>query len=68
MQNQKQMLNPLQVHFIQLLGQWDVKEEELNDIKSLISRHFSEKADKLMDQIWKEKNLSQTDLDALLDQ
>ena len=67
MQNQRQILTPLQIHFIQVLGQWDVKDEELNDIKFLISRHFAEKADKLMEKIWKEKNLSQTDLDGLLE-
>lgn len=66
MRNQKQVLNPLQVHFIQVLGEWDLKEEELNDIKSLISKHFAERADRLMEKIWKDKNLSQSDLDDLL--
>jgi hypothetical protein len=66
MHNQKQTLNPLQVHFIQLLGQWELKEEDLNEIKSMVSRHFASKADRLMEHIWKEKNLSQSDLDALI--
>jgi len=61
------MLNPLQVHFIQVLGQWDVKDEELMELKTIISRHFAEKADRLMDQIWIDKKISQVDLDARLE-
>jgi len=64
---QKNNLTPLQVHFIQVLGQWNLKDEELNEIKALVSKHFAEKADKLMVKIWDEKKISTKDLDTLLE-
>ena len=46
--------------------QYDVQEQELMDIKQLLSEYFAKKAMDEMDKHWKEKNLSNETMDAWL--
>ena len=51
-------LSNLQLEFLELFAE-QVSEEELLDIKQLISMYYAQKAIAAADKVWKEKNLSQ---------
>ena len=46
--------------------QYDVQEQELMDIKQLLSEYFAKKAMDEMDKHWQENNLSNETMDAWL--
>jgi hypothetical protein len=41
-------------------------ENQLKEVKELLSKFFAEKVDELSDKLWKEKKLSQEEMDNIL--
>lgn len=60
-------LNSMQLFMIKLFEkQLNAKQEE--EIKALLTDYFAKQIDEEIDQIWKEKGLSQADLDKALEE
>jgi hypothetical protein len=55
-------LNDLQLHFLKYLSEFDVSEQETNDIKKMVSNYYFDKAQTAIDQAIEAKN---TDVKAL---
>ena len=55
-------LNEIQLHFLQYFSEFDVSEQETNDIKNIVSNYYFEKAESALEKALIEKNV---DLDAL---
>ncbi|GAA4406604.1 hypothetical protein GCM10023187_26230 [Nibrella viscosa] len=58
-------LNDTQLHLLQLFAH-DLGENELEDIKQLLSDYFVRKADEEMRQLQQQRPMDQADLDQLL--
>ncbi|GAB3222553.1 hypothetical protein [Spirosoma arcticum] len=58
-------LNPVQLHLLQLFS-YDLDQNELADIKTLLADYFVRKADEEMARLQQHKLTTQADLDALL--
>jgi hypothetical protein len=57
-------LNKAQLEFLQILDR-DVSDQDLIDLKRMVSRFFAQKAIAGIDQVWEEKGLNE---DALLNE
>lgn len=55
---QQKKLSPLQLELLELFAE-QVSEEELMDIKQLLSMYYAQKAIAVADKVWEEKKLSQ---------
>jgi len=55
-------LNELQLHFLQFFSEIEVNEQEIKDIKNLVSNYYFEKAEKAIEKAIEDKNI---DLKAL---
>ena len=62
----RHILTQPQIDFVKFLGNRNISENEINDIKRLISKYYIYKADALMDGIWDEKNLSEEQMTSIL--
>ncbi len=58
-------LNPAQLHLLQLFAH-DISENELAEVKQLLSDYFVRKADEEMARLQQQRPTTQNDLDALL--
>lgn len=56
-----------QIELVEFLGNRSVTDNEINDIKRLISIYYVRKADDLMEGIWEEKGLSEQKMNEILD-
>lgn len=54
-------LKPIQMHLLKMFNYTHTK-KNLEELKDLLSKHFADKVDEEMDEIWVSKNLSQTKL------
>lgn len=54
--NQSKKVHPLQIELLEMFSTREFSEQELIDIKKMISDYYMEIADKEMDQLFKEKN------------
>jgi len=63
---QPRQLNSLELDFLKLMAQKTLSEMELSDIKLLVARYFLNKADAEMEEIWKKKNLSEEEINKIL--
>lgn len=59
MNNQRHILTQPQIEFVKFLGNRNISEKEINDIKYIISQYYMMQADALMENIWNEKELSE---------
>jgi putative heme degradation protein len=50
-------LNDLQIHFLKYLSEFDVSEQETNDIKKIVSNYYFDKAQDAIDKIIEIKNI-----------
>lgn len=56
---QRNNLTQKQIEFVKFLGNRNISDQEIGDIKRLISHYYIIKADLLMDNIWQEKGISE---------
>lgn len=57
-------LNPVQQHLLKMFA-FDGSEESLREVKEVLTRHFSEKLDNCLDELWDAGVLNQEKLDLL---
>lgn len=57
--------NDTQIHLLNMF-KFTKSENQLKEIKEILSKYFAEKVDELSDKIWKEKKLSQEDMNDIL--
>ena len=60
-------LSNLQLELLKLYST-NVEEDDLNDVKMLLAKYFSEKAISEADNVWETKNLSNKDMDKWLNE
>ncbi len=58
------VFNPVQQHLLKMFA-YDGSEERLEEVKSVLSEHFSKLMDKRLDEIWDAGILDQSKLDDL---
>jgi hypothetical protein len=63
-----QKLSPIQVHLLRFFSEHNVNDEETNELQTLIGNFYAQKADKLMEDIWKEKGYSESKMLEILEQ
>jgi hypothetical protein len=63
----KYPLNNAQVELMKLFGT-NLSDNDLTDLKNLLARFFADKAIKAADSIWDERNLTNDDMDKLLNE
>ena len=51
-------LNEIQLHFLQYFSEFDVSEQETNDIKNMVSSYYFEKAEIALEKALIEKNIN----------
>ena len=59
MEAKRQILTQPQINFVKFLGERQISDNEIKDIKQLISLYFVAKADAKMNEIWEEKTFSE---------
>lgn len=57
--------NETQIHLLNMF-KYTKSENQLKEVKELLSKFFAEKVDELSDTLWKEKILSQEEMDNIL--
>lgn len=67
MNTKRNHLTPTQIEFVKFLGNRNISNHEIEDIKRLISYYYVAKADALMEKIWEEKGLSDEKMNEILD-
>jgi S-adenosylmethionine synthetase len=63
--NQSTKLNPVQIHLLKMFSR-PIKENDLLEIKTLLSNYYAKKVDEESDKIWEEKKMSQNSIQELL--
>jgi hypothetical protein len=63
---QPQKLNPVQLHLLRFFSERQVTEQETIEIQQLISQHYAQKADKLMDLLWVDRGYTGQTMDDIL--
>lgn len=58
-------LNDLQLHFLKYLSEFEVSDQETNDIKKMVSSYYFKKAQIAIDQAIENKNISIPSLETL---
>jgi hypothetical protein len=58
-------LTPAQLHLLQMFS-FIKDEQQMDDLKAVLTTYYAQKVDELSEQLWKEKNLSDKDMDTLL--
>jgi hypothetical protein len=63
--NQPTRLNSVQIHLLKMFSR-PIKENDLLEIKSLLSNYYAKKVDEESDKIWEEKEMNQDKIQELL--
>jgi hypothetical protein len=50
-------LNEIQMHFLQYFSEFEVSEQETNDIKNMVSKYYFDKAEIALEKAISEKNI-----------
>ncbi len=50
-------LNEIQLHFLQYFSEFEVSEQETNDIKNMVSQYYFDKAEIALEKVISEKNI-----------
>ena len=58
------VFNPVQQHLLKFFA-FDGSEEKLLEMKAVLTKYFSQKLDKRLDELWDSRGLNQEKLDAL---
>lgn len=58
-------LNAVQMHLLKMFSR-PMSDQDLTEIKVLLSDYYAKKVDEKSDKIWKEKNMNQQTIDDLL--
>lgn len=58
-------MNPMQLHLLQFFSQKDVSNQEVEDLQRLIAQYYFDKAEKELEKVMIEKNISETDIENL---
>lgn len=66
MDNNRHILTQPQIEFVKFIGNRNISDTEIVDIKRLISKYYVLKADSLMNDIWQEKGLTEQKMEDLL--
>lgn len=66
MQLERHILTKPQIEFVKFLGNRNISDKEIKDIKHIISQYYITKADALMEDIWEEKGLSEEKINEIL--
>jgi hypothetical protein len=66
MNSKRHYLTLPQIEFVKFLGNRNISETEIGDIKRLISHYYVVKADALMENIWEQKGLSEEKMNEIL--
>jgi hypothetical protein len=56
-------LNEIQLHFIQYFSEFEVSEQETNDIKNMVSNYYFEKAEKAIEKAISDKKIDIKELE-----
>ena len=67
MEAERHILTQAQINFVKFLGERSISDNEIRDIKQLISLYFVTKADAKMNEIWEEKTFSEQKMLQILD-
>lgn len=60
-------LSPIQVHLLRFFSEKKLDDNETQDIQRLIAHYYADKADKLMEGIWQDKNLDDASMLEILE-
>ena len=66
MDNNRHVLTKPQIEFVKFIGNRNISDTEIVEIKRLISKYYVLKADSLMNNIWDEKGLNEQNMEDLL--
>ena len=66
MDNNRHILTQPQIGFVKFIGNRNISDTEIVDIKRLISKYYVLKADSLMNDIWQEKGLTEQKMEEIL--
>ena len=58
-------LNAVQMHLLKMFAR-HMNEQDLTEIKGLLSNYYAQKVDAESDKLWEEKNMNQQSIDDLL--
>mgnify|MGYP007063038635 FL=1 len=58
------VFNPVQQHLLKFFA-FDGSEEKLLEMKAVLTKYFSQKLDKRLDELWDSRGLNQENLDEL---
>ena len=58
------VFNPVQQHLLKFFA-FDGSEEKLLEMKAVLTKYFSQKLDKRLDELWDSRGLNQEKLDGL---
>ena len=61
---QGEMFDPVQQHLLKFFA-FDGSEEKLLEMKAVLTKYFSQKLDKRLDELWDSRGLNQEKLDEL---
>ncbi|WP_159474675.1 hypothetical protein [Dyadobacter sp. 3J3] len=61
-----QKLSDIQLHLLRFFSERDISNDETIEIQRLIARFYAEKADKLMEEIWEQKDFSREKMQHIL--
>jgi hypothetical protein len=51
-------LSPIQVHLLRFFSENEISDEETKELQKIIAKYYADKADSLMENIWKDKGYS----------
>ncbi len=66
MNTQRQALTRAQIELLKFIGNRNISDNELNDIKLIFSQYYLKKADLEMEGVWKERKLSADKIEKIL--
>jgi hypothetical protein len=62
---QSTKLNAVQIHLLKMFAR-PMNEQDLTEIKGLLSNYYAQKVDAESDKLWEEKSMNQQSIDDLL--
>lgn len=62
---QSTKLNAVQIHLLKMFAR-PMNEQDLTEIKGLLSNYYAQKVDSESDKLWEEKSMNQQSIDDLL--
>jgi hypothetical protein len=61
-------MNQMQLHLLQFFAQKEMSDGEAEDLQRLIAQYYFDKAEKELENVMKEKKITQKDIDNLANQ